>query len=335
MTVNSALEEPLELSAAIFSSRETPQTLLRTIEATINSVWCEKACIDVVINGNKMLADNIASALGQLATNDTISSARRLRVWLVEMGDKAHSWNEYIQRIWPKSELAYFIDGFARPHPDALEFIAKGLASDPRALAGTSVPTLGLSARSQREMLKREGGLQGNVFAIRGSVLQRLVDSGFRLPRGIYRNDSLIGAVLFFNLDPAHNDWDPTRIHIAWDAHWDYDTLKWWRPKDWLTQYRRRKRQMQGVFENAAIRQWLAVEKKPPSYLPLTAAELVTDWMKHHPNDAQRLIESHRGHKEALKRLLTPRDWSSSNTPTVLLCHIVISKETLNKSAFP
>jgi hypothetical protein len=318
--------EPLELSAAIFSSRETPQALLRTIEATINSVWCERACIDVVINGNKLLAENIASILAQHATSDANHPTRILRVWFVEMGDKAHAWNEYIQRIWPKSELAYFIDGFARPHPDALENIAKGLFSDLKALAGTSVPTLGLSARSQREMLKREGGLQGNVFAIRGNVLQKLVDSGFRLPRGIYRNDSLIGAVLLFNLDPAHYDWDPSRIHIAWDAHWDYDTLKWWRPKDWLTQYRRRNRQMQGVFENAAIRQWLAIEKKPPFYFPLTAAELVSDWMKHHPNDAQRIIESRRGNKVALERLLTPRDWSSSDIPTVLLCHIVISK---------
>lgn len=307
-----------EQTVAIFSSREDVQTLLKTIEATKRAVHCARACIDVVVNGNRALADALPSHLN-LGAPDSSATGRVLKIWFVTMGDKAHAWNEYTQRIWPKSQFAFFVDGMARPNADAFDAMASGMSNNVEAWGATAVPTHGMSARSQRRILLTEGGIQGNLYAVRGVILRQLVDSGFALPRGIYRTDPLLAAALCFSLDPANNVWNSKRIHVEIAASWDYDALKWWRFRDLVTHFRRVRRQHQGVLENAAIKQWLAVEKKSPSALPETAAEMVAAWMRRHPNDADKLLKSHRWCREALERLLAPRDWSAVSIAPIML----------------
>lgn len=309
----------VEQTVAIFSSREDLQTLLRTIEATKHAVKCAQACVDVVVNGNRTLADALRVALEAPSAPESDTTGRTLRVWFVTMGDKAHAWNEYTRRIWPRSQLAFFVDGMARPHAGAFEAIASGVAGNTEAWGATAVPTHGMSARSMRKMLRTEGGIMGNLYAVRGDTLQQLVDSGFGLPRGIYRTDPLLAAALCFSLDPANNTWNPKRIHVEWAASWDYDALKWWRVGDLLTHFRRVQRQQQGVLETAAIKQWLAVEKKSPFALPETAAELVSSWMARHADDANKLLTGHAGCRKALDSLLAPRDWSAISIAPLML----------------
>jgi hypothetical protein len=318
----SSFQTSIEQSVAIFSSREDLPTLLRTIQATRRAVLCERAYIDVVINGNLALAEELQSSLNLYEPAQERSQDRLLRIWYVAMGDKAHAWNEYVRRIWPKSHLAFFVDGYARPHEDALQAISKGLSNNPIALGATAVPTHGMSARSQRRLLKQEGGIQGNLYAVRGKVLQQLIDSGFGLPKGIYRTDPLLAAVICFNLDPLNNPWDPQMMHIEWSATWDYDPLKWWRLRDLLTHFRRIKRQQQGVIENAAVKQWLAIEKRPPGMLPETVTELVRDWGKRCPIESRKLLSQKRSYQAIYDCLLTTMDWSAASTlPTILYQH--------------
>ena len=242
-----------------------------------------------------------------------------MRVWFVTMGDKAHAWNEYVERLWPISKVAFFIDGAAMPHTNAFDAITSGLESHSEAWGATGVPTCGISARSQREMLLTEGGIHGNLYAVRGVILNKLIDAGFKLPRGIYRTDPLLAAALCFSLDPSRNNWNIKRIHVESKATWDYDALRWWRVRDLHTHFKRIKRQKQGVLENAAIKHWLAVEKRLPSDLPHSAVEMVKNWIDNHPREAQELFSMHPGCREALKIMTAQRDWSAIATPPIFM----------------
>src|SRR5438270_3938822 len=103
----------------------------------------ERTTIDVIINGNRSLAD-AASAWSD-------SSLANVRIWFLETLDKAHAWNEYLQRIWTSSNVAFFMDGYVRVMPDALRLLAAKLADDKKALSVSAVPTYGRSAAFHRE----------------------------------------------------------------------------------------------------------------------------------------------------------------------------------------
>jgi hypothetical protein len=310
----------VDQSVAIFSSREDCSTLVRTIDAAKLAVHCQRAQIDVVINGNPSLADEL-KALLSLNGLEADPPARKLQVWRVDLGDKAHAWNHYVKYIWPRSRLGFFVDGMVRVRENALDAIADALFRDPEAWAGTGVPTRGMSARWLRRQMLATGGIHGNLYAIRGDVLQRLVDSGFSLPLGIYRSDPLLGALMCFSLDPAGNAWDDRRIRVVADASWGHDTLKWWSVGDWRTHLKRKRRQWQGVLENAAIRQWLAIDRRDPANISSTAAELVATWVRDCPQEAGALLRKHPHCREALITLTSRRDWSAAATPPTLLGH--------------
>jgi hypothetical protein len=302
-------------SVAIFSSREDPQTLFATVTAAVTAASRRPevaTVIDVVVNGNRALAEDLASRVKSL-------DDKRVRIWHIKLGDKAHAWNDYVHRIWMPSDLTFFLDGYALIYPDALTLIADALAAAPHALAGSGAATTGRSAASMKSIVLRDGALYGNLFAFRRDVMNALRARGFRLPLGIYRNDGLLGAIVNFNMDPGAHDWDPSRVFIEWRATWTNRQLQIWRLGDLLTYYRRRVRQAQGVLETLAIKQHLAINRSPPEQLPRTAAELVTNWISSFPSEARRAFLKNPLCLVALSRLAAPRDWSSSLDLPVLV----------------
>lgn len=136
----------------------------------------------------------------------------------------------------------------------------------------------------------RVGGIHGNLYAVKGPALAQLKARRFRMPLGLYRTDALIGAVLCFNLDPSANEWSTHRIRVCEDASWAIDPLRWWRPSDLTTQWRRMLRQAQGELENRAIRQFFAIDRRRPEDLPGFADQLILDWATRFPDHAKRLF---------------------------------------------
>jgi len=135
-----------------------------------------------------------------------------------------------------------------------------------------------------------------------------------KLALGIYRTDSTLGAVLKFNLDPAHNDWDPTRIVVNQEASWSTRKRNWWRFSDLKNQAKRILRQAQGSLENRAVRQHLAIRRASPADLPETATELVMDWVANCPDEARKI--SRRNffrYQYALKKFRQPRNWEAAD----------------------
>ncbi len=298
-------------SVAIFTSRESPALLARTLDAVIAACAARRTTIDVLVDGNDATARALAE--GPVVPPDGIT----VRLWRLEWRDKACAWNRWVHELSPDAATAFFVDGYVRPAPDAFAALERALAADPHARAATGVPTVGPSAARQRRTLVADGGLHGNLYALRGEALARLKRAGFRLPLGLYRNDSLIGAVMAFAGDPARHDWDPRRIAVVADATWDNDVAPLFAVGRLRAYRMRRRRQAQGALENAAVRDHLAIRKRAPETLPPTVGELVAagpaDTIARAPwFDRPRL-------RAAARRLAEPVDWSRCDAPPDLL----------------
>lgn len=301
-----------EAAIAILSSRESLPTLVATANAGLRALDASSV-LDVVINGNPALAEDFAAYCSREVA--MYSAASPIRVWSVACGDKAHAWNRYLADIWPDSEIAYFVDGYARLNPDACRLLGSAMREQPGALGGSGVPSVGRTAGRLRRQMLAEGGFHGNFCAIRGDVMASLRAASYRLPLGLYRTDSTLAACLRFGLDPSRHEWDPTRILVHPDASWVVDEKPWWRWGEVRAQFRRVLRQGQGALENRAVRHHLAVQRRLPQDLPATAAGLVSTWLDEAPEEARALLRRDRIAAHALGKLQRPRDWSSADLP--------------------
>ena len=273
---------------AIFSSRETAHQLYESVRAAANADRAGATLtIDLLVNGNAALAEEMHD---WLTTHAALNGGATVRLWRVPPPDKAHAWNRYLHEVMPLADLAFCIDGYVKIDHDALLNIADALERRPDALAATSVPWTGRSAEAQRRQLFAEGGFHGNLYALTGRTVTRLREQRFRLPTGIYRNDSALGAALAFNLDPAHNAWSWDRIVVVPDARYRTPVASPLKASDLKTVIQRHLRQARGQLETLALRGHLALAQRPPTAWPATARGLVLQWADEHPAEARSLI---------------------------------------------
>lgn len=314
---------PHDWAVAIFAARETAGTLASCLQAALQSCGSKRTVIDVLVNGNRALADQFSQYVDDFKLRRTGKQSAGnavVRVWFIPFGHKAHAWNVYLHTIWPGGDVNYFIDGYVQVRPDAFMLLDERLTATTGALGATGIPTSGRSARKLAKQMLTEGGMHGNLHAIRGSALSNMKQTGFRLPLGLYRTDSLIGAVLMFRLDPAKNAWDAKRVVVHPQVTWHVAPASLWTPKDLSAQYKRKLRQAQGALENRAVREHLAIGKRDPVLLPRTANELVNRWLADHPEQAKKAFLSQPLTFYAARKLRRHRDWSIADLPPVLTC---------------
>lgn len=298
-------------SVAVFAAREQPQELMATIAAIVESS-SPPTTVDVMVNGNPGLA---AACCGLVAAAQPFKNGTCVRVWSVQLGGKAHAWNQYLHHVWPGRGLTYFVDGYARICSNALSLLSMGMARDPDCIAATGIPTSGRTAASLREETLKHGGLHGAMFGIKESAMAQLRARKFRLPLGLYGFDTLLGAVLGFGLDPARHDWDAKRfILIVPDVSWVIDRKAWWRPSVLKTQFNRTVNNALRALVVEATKDFLAKRRLPPETLPHTVAEFVLNWVDRHPRAAKALLARRPLCRLVLKRLREDRDWSSAAT---------------------
>jgi hypothetical protein len=307
---------PPSWSVAIIAARESIATLSRCIRASLTACGDRDAIVDVVINGNPSLAQEAAEVA---ASGAFACGPGTLRIWSTAAGDKAHAWNQYVHHIWPGSETAFFVDGYAEARPDAFAALSRRLAETPDALGATGVPSSGRSAARLRKVMLSEGGFHGNMHALRGSALRTVREKGIRLPLGLYRTDSLIGAALLYRLAPEDAEWDTSRVVVAGDATWDVPGLSALTLKSVISQAKRKLRQAQGDLENRAVREHLAVRRLPLEQLPGTVHELVNRWVSEQRGQAWLMYLRNPFCAHAAYKLRRGRDWSQAKTPPALL----------------
>lgn len=299
---------------AVFASRESPDELKATLTA-IQVAIKKPTTVDVLVNGNRALAENTMVIIATLPQNNNLA---KFRLWFIALGDKAHAWNVYLHNLWAGDGIAYFIDGYARPYPNALALLEQGLCTSTVALGASGVPTMGNSSAKLRAEQIQDRGIHGNMFCLHTDTMRTLRASGFRLPLGIYRMDSTIGAVIKYSFNPRNNNWNPERIFVESEASWSTDKKHWWYYSEMKGQFKRRIRQAQGDLENRAMRHHLSICKRAPQDMPVTITELVAIWLNENPLEASTLLKNPL-RRHALNLMQKPRDWSLAALPPELI----------------
>lgn len=287
------------VNLVIFASRESAETLHRTLSCAVNAVT-EGSSIDVLINGNELLAGEAQHWVGR----NFASLEPCPRIWSISASDKGNAWNRHIHDIWQGDRHAIYVDGYVRINPAAIEDMMETLSHD--GVLGTSaMPSTGPSARHLRNTMREQGGFHGNLCAISSTALHLMQNRNIRIPIGMYRVDSIMGAFLSFGLDNTENAWNPFKfIPLSPTATWECDAKKWYRPGDVLAWYKRRKRQAKGRIENAAVRYHLAELKCLPEALPGNVRELFRAWRKARPDEVLKVGGSANSHENVLRQIL-------------------------------
>lgn len=292
---------PPKWAVAVFAARESAETIESTIEAITQAVTENDCRISILVNGNRNLADQLSHRFQERTYAPP--NGIRVDIWFLEVGDKAQTWNAYVHRLYPGAELTFFVDGYAAPKPDALRLLSLAISESPQSLAVSGVPSCGSSARRQADEMLRSGGIHGNLFALPKQSMEEFRQRAICLPKGLYRTDSLIGAILNFRFDPSKHNWDPGQILVQGDATWKITPLRWWHAGDIRTHVKRVLRQSQGQLENLAVSDHLGRHRRSPESLPLTARELVLQWWHGNTGPNWRRIIRHPGWLLALRRM--------------------------------
>lgn len=294
-------------AVAIFASRESADTLVRSVQAAVIACGTAHSNVDILVNGNTALAEQMHDLLGALGK---VPVTCRIRLWSILFGDKAHAWNQFMHQISCESELTFFVDGYVQVRPDSFSSIAAGLKMNPNAIAATGVPTVGRTATALRQQMIEGGGLHGNLYAVRSSTMEMLKNRKVTLPLGLYRNDGLLGAMFNYNLNPAEYDWNPKRILVQPESSWDLQEQQKTLLKTAKGKFDRLLRQNQGILENLAVREHFSLNKLRPERLPLRNDMLINSWVARHAKHANFIFLRHPLTRYAFHRLQKPRDWT-------------------------
>ena len=146
-------------------------------------------------------------------------------------------------------------------------------------------------------------------------------DQRIRLPVGLYRTDSLMGAILSYALDPGRHIWEDYRIHVHPKASWQIEPARWWRLKDLRAYVRRYLRQARGTLEKAAFADHLVNRRCSPAALPGTAQEMVLEWKRRCPAEYRHLAQKHHLINQALESIRQSSSTPSENLEPELFWH--------------
>lgn len=191
---------------------------------------------------------------------------------LIALGDKSNAWNVFVHEVAREAETHFFVDGDVEVQPDSLEELLRQLEAHPEAYAASGVPEdCGWSARHQRELMLKQGGIAGNLYALSGTFLRLIRDRKVYLPVGHIGEDSLLGSLAYRDLDPRQ-EWDMRRIVVCERARFRYEPLAWWRPRDLRLEWRRMIRYGVRHCQSQMLKRHLTAQGL--SAMPRTAAEL-------------------------------------------------------------
>jgi len=183
----------------------------------------------------------------------------------IALGDKANAWNVFVHEVAPRADTpCFFIDGDVRAIPGALDVMAEALAQHPEANGVSALPQSGRGvAAFQRDML-RDNGVAGNLYGLRGSFVERIREQAIKMPVGVIGEDALMGAMLKWDLR-GDTRWDNSRVVVAREAGFEFDSVSPWLPREWKKYFRRRVRYSVRGFQNRMLGQAI----QPAGFLAL------------------------------------------------------------------
>ncbi len=168
-------------------------------------------------------------------------------LWLVEidLADKANAWNLYVHDVVPREraqmiETYFFMDGDVTLEPDAVLLLASALSEFPSAKAAGGMPATGRDRDAWRQRMVTNGMLAGNLYALRGSFVQRLRERHVRMPVGLVGEDFLVSWLV--TREVGRHDVLAKSVQCVFhtDAEFSFRSLSPWRLRDYRRYLRRK-----------------------------------------------------------------------------------------------
>lgn len=243
------------LCAAIFAHNEA--RLIRACLASL-PIDCGENEFHILINGS---TDKTASIARQIARGRT-----NVHVHELHPGGKARTWNHFVFDIWDaKHDIVIFMDGDAQIASGSFEVLTDALARHPGVNASSGMPMNGRKHLFYQDMIRRDRGVFGDLYAVRGDFLRRMRDGKIRLPEDLIGDDGLVAALAATNLqDESH--WNKERVVPADGAGFYCEPVNILNMRTWLMQYRRMINYSVRHFQNRIIADLM--QRRGPSALP-------------------------------------------------------------------
>ncbi|MBT2185928.1 glycosyltransferase [Sphingobium sp. H33] len=255
------------MAVAIFAHNEA-----RRIAACLASLPLDRGDIafHLLINGSTDGTARIARA--------TTARHGNLTIHELTLGGKARTWNRFVYDILPEAipPTVVFMDGDAEIAAGSLDALAQALIDQPRALAIAGLPLNGRGRLAYQAMIRREGGLFGDLYALRGSFLQRIRDAGYRLPLDLIGDDGLVAAWAATDLCKDEN-WDRGRLGHADAAGFLCEPVSPHHPSSWRLQFKRMIAYSVRHFQGRIISHIMG--ETGPAGLPERLSSLYADWL--------------------------------------------------------
>jgi glycosyltransferase involved in cell wall biosynthesis len=264
----------IDWSVVVFAKNEKG-----SIESCLSAI--ETACsgsdshVTVVLNGSKDGTDEAVFRYSRLCRIP-------INIFEIPFGDKANAWNKFIYDLRPSAHVYFFVDAYAIVGMRAFQLLAFALQKHTAANAATGVPSSGRSAAALAAEMHATGGLHGSLHALRFRFVERICESQYRLPIGLYRGDGLIGSMAMHDLNPLVHPWCPERIVVVDGATWTHRVLSPFRPRDIMRQCNRMIRQARGRLEDEAIKR--IIYRYGYGGLPTFADDMIADWLSGTPS---------------------------------------------------
>lgn len=209
-------QSPKTVSVAVFAYNEA-EHIKGALTAVLASGLGPADPVYVLINGT---TDSTEAVVTDMAKDDP-----RIHAVVIPLGDKSNAWSYYANHLAPQdAPLHVFVDGDVRVSPGALKAIANQLEDHPEALAASTLPKGGRTAKGWAERILREHGMPGNFYALRGSTLDQMKTLGISLPVGLIGDDPMLRWLLLRNFAP-NGAVDRARIRPVPNAHFEYSSL--------------------------------------------------------------------------------------------------------------
>jgi len=97
-------------------------------------------------------------------------------------GGKARSWNRFVLDEADPADAFVFVDGDAEITPGSVDALLATLDANPHVNAASGLPCNGRGVEAYRQLIRDEHGVFGDLYALRGSFVERLRASTIRLP---------------------------------------------------------------------------------------------------------------------------------------------------------
>ncbi|MDP3350558.1 MAG: hypothetical protein Q8S92_16320 [Hydrogenophaga sp.] len=272
-----------DFSVAIFVSRDKDEEVQRAIKAIV-AAYIAPVVVDVVINGNAELAERIARWVSKEALNRTQIVC--IRIWTVDLANKAHAWNTFIYGIAPVAKMYVFLDGYVEVNRETFQVILEAQSKNKKALAFSGSPLTGRTSQVMKKVYEEEGGLHGNCFALTHLCVMQIRAEVIVLPIGLYGFDTVLGGMLGFGLDPRNQEWR-VKDHII-----NIPTLHWTVPeksvlsvRDVQTQFKRvRNNALRRIVRRATVFH-LESNRRSLGELGITIDQYIRPWLEHCKRD--------------------------------------------------